>query len=130
MTGTAATVEGLDTLTRTLDAFARDLGNLDDAAAAAGAKVLARARATAPKRSGRLAGSGFAQVDGSDAAIGFRAAHAAPLEWGVGPRVGLRGPHNIPARHYLAHALTSSQDDVEGVYAVAVNDRLDNVRGA
>jgi hypothetical protein len=130
MTSPVASIDGLDNLNRTLDGFVRDLDDLDTAAQSAGNTVLNLARGKAPRRTGRLASSGFVDVDGSNASIGFSAPHAAPIEFGVGPRAGLRGPHNITPRRFLSSAFTDAEPAVLDDYEAAVTAALGKVKGA
>ena len=58
------------------------------------------ARAAAPRRTGALAST----IAADGASFGAGTAYAGPLEFGVGPRPGRRGGHNIRARRYLRGA--------------------------
>jgi hypothetical protein len=126
----AVKVEGLATLKQSLNTFSRSLDDMPDAQAKVGTVVRNDARRRAPMRSGRLASSSFATATGNTATVGFAAAHAGPLQFGVGPRVGLRGPHNIAPRDYLFAAVDARTDDAVSILTDAVDVRLGRVKGA
>jgi hypothetical protein len=126
----AVTVEGADTLARTLKAAARDLADLTDANRAVAGRLRDAGARTAPRRTGRLAGSVRALAPTADTVTVVAAApYAKPIHFGVGPRVGLRGPHNIRSRPWLYAVLTDRTGQVVGVYADAVDSALGKVRG-
>ena len=127
---TSVKVEGADRLARTLDAFADGLTDLDDVNGAIAARVLADARRRAPVRSGRLASSGFSTSTGTAAVVGFSARHAGPIQFGVGPRVGLRGPHNIRPNPFATDALAADERVAVDMLAAELDDRLGDVKGA
>jgi hypothetical protein len=124
------TVEGADTLARTLKAFESSLDDLSDANRRAGEAVGSAAVSRAPRRTGRLAGSVRVDVAPNDVSVSFGATHAAPIHWGVGPRVGLRGPHNIAPSLFLSDALAAQEDAIGGIYEDVLDNRLAKVRGA
>lgn len=122
-------VEGLDNLDRTLNAFADGLSDLTDAHSTIAAKVLADARRRSPVRSGRLSSSGFSQGTAQAAVFGFSAAHAPAIMFGVGPRVGLRGPHNIRANMFANAAADVNADYAAQQITAELDDRLGAVKG-
>ena len=130
MTGAEVKVDGLTTLQATLDRFGASLSNMPEATAANATTVLNDARRRAPVKSGALVSSGFALSDGKSSTAGFSAAHAGPIQFGVGPRVGLRGPHNIRPRDYLFAAVPATEDAVTDRLTEAVESRLRRVKGA
>jgi hypothetical protein len=123
-------VRGADRLASTLAQFDRSLSDLSDANRAAGELVGSAARSRVPRRTGRLAGSMRTDVSPTDVDVSFGAVYAAPIHWGVGPRVGLRGPHNIATTLFLTSALAASEDAVASVYLDAIDERLGKVQGA
>jgi hypothetical protein len=69
-------------------------------------------------------------VSPTDVDVSFGAVHAAPIHWGVGPRVGLRGPHNIAATLFLTTAFAGQEDAIADIYLSAIDKRLGKVQGA
>jgi hypothetical protein len=126
----AVEVKGADRLASTLREFARSLDDLSDANRRAGEAIGSAARGRVPKRTGRLAGSMRIDAAPKDVSVAFGAVHAAPIHWGVGPRVGLRGPHNIAPTLFLTGALAASEDEVADIYVEAIDRRMGKVRGA
>lgn len=124
-------VEGLARLTSTLAAFAR---SLPDVAPPAASRIIGQqARMNAPKRTGRLASSWAS--DDSAGALGLsfgngNVRYASPIHWGVGPRVGLRGPHNIRPSMYLLRAVESTQGQWVQQYENTITTELGKVKGA
>ena len=84
--------------------------------AAAGARY-------SPRRSGRLAGSHHPLATPTTAELEVTAPYAGPIRYGVGPRVGLRGPHNITANDWLGRAVDETRPAIESLYAA----RVDNI---
>ena len=121
-------VEGLPRLTASLDALKGDLADIAPPDAAQTIGNAARSRA--PRRSGRLAGSMSSTAGRGVVAVTFGAPHAGPLNFGVGPRVGLRGPHNIPATLFLTGAVSDTAKAWIGAYEKAAQSAADNVKGA
>lgn len=121
-------VIGLDRLQATL----RNLkGDLADIAPDAAADVIGTAaKSRAPKRTGRLAASFSSSTSDGLVSVRFGAAHAGPINFGVGPRPGLRGPHNIAATRFLTGAVSDKQSAWMADYADAAQDAVDNVKGA
>ena len=100
-------VVGADRLAATLREFSRSLDDLSDANRRAGEAVASAAVSRVPRRTGRLAGSQRVDAAPADVSVAFGAVYASPIHWGVGPRVGLRGPHNLPATLFLTDALAA-----------------------
>lgn len=121
-------IQGLERLTASLGQLKRDLADIapDDAARIIGTAAKARA----PKRTGRLASSFSSDAGNGVVSVSFSAAHAGPLNFGVGPRTGLRGPHNIAATRFLTGAVKDTQSAWLNAYAEDIDDKLDNVKGA
>jgi hypothetical protein len=126
----AVEVKGADRLASTLHQFSRELSDLSDANRAAGELIGSAARTRVPRRTGRLAGSMRTDVSPTDVDVSFGAVYAAPIQWGVGPRVGLRGPHNIATTLFLTNALAASESAVAEIYVGAIDERLGKVQGA
>lgn len=127
----AAEVEGLARLTATLGAFAATLPTVAPPAAA---RIIGQqARMNAPKRTGRLASSWAA--DNSPGELGLKfgngnVPYANPIHWGVGPRAGLRGPHNIRPSRFLTRAIESTQGQWVDQYENNIEQELGKVKGA
>lgn len=130
MPGDAAKIEvhGLPELTASLGQLTRDLPNV--APPAAGRIIGTAAKARAPKRTGRLASSFGSTADSGRLEISFGAPHAGPLNFGVGPRHGLRGPHNIAATHFLTGAISDTKPAWLNAYADAIQNEVNDVKGA
>ena len=88
---------------------------------AAARLALAGAR-YAPRRSGRLAGSHRPVATSTSAAVEVTASYAGPIRYGVGPRAGLRGPHNITANDWLGEAVDQTGPGIESLYAAEVSN--------
>jgi hypothetical protein len=120
MPGDAVQIEtvGLARLIASLGALQADLAEIAPPEAAQAIGSAAQQRA--PKRSGALAASLFSATASGRVTVGFGARHAGPLNFGVGPRTGMRGPHNIAATRFLTGAaseetvwIDSYMDDIE-----------------
>ncbi len=108
-------VDGLQRLTSTLEAAARDLIDLSEVHADAGRYLTGKAQAAAPRLTGRLAEShtytaraGYAEVT---AGTPYAAAVHARKPW-------------------LASTLTKHTDDVLDIYATHVDDIVQTIKGA
>jgi hypothetical protein len=112
---------GAARFSRTARAAADDIRDMHPAEA--GRLVAARARAGAPKRSGRLAGSMTAGTDGGDVVVSSRLIYAPVIHNGW-------PGHNISANPFAARALTNSRGEIERIYAAEAQDALGNVKGA
>lgn len=129
----AVTVEGADRLAATLHAAADDLENLQSAHGDVAQLVLDRARSRVPIRSGRLAGSGRPDSTATESVVSFGGGgvrYAVPIHWGTGPRVGLRGPHNIRATRFALSAAEETQPRWENRYLDEIQTILSKVKGA
>jgi Bacteriophage HK97-gp10, putative tail-component len=113
---------GGDTFARTLRAFGDELQDLADADAAAGAAVAALASQRARRRTGALASSFGVRVADAGVQISSPLHYASPQEYGV-------PSHNISPSLALTGALDQSADQVETIYAGAIDDALSHVRG-
>ena len=121
--GTTApvTVVGADTLARTLRQLGDSLDDFGKSNATAAQTVGAEAGRRAPRRTGRLAASWRPDSDKATAAVRFgggAVAYAPAMQWGIGPRGGLRGPHNIRATYFASGALDSTQTEVVAIYGL------------
>lgn len=88
-TGSGVSVVGLARLRRDLKAAGADLADLKEANARAGSIVQTAAAARAPRRSGRLAGSGRASRTVGRVSVmfgGARVPYAGPVHWGWAAR--------------------------------------------
>lgn len=127
----AIEVRGLAQLDRSLSALARSLPLVAPDSAA---RIIGQtARMNVPKRTGRLASS-WAQ-DNSPGSLGLTfgnggVRYAAPVHWGVGPRAGLRGPHNIRPSLYLLRAVESTRGQWVEEYEQQISTEIGKVRGA
>ena len=126
--GVSVEVRGVDRLSASLHALKSDLADLAPADAARVIGTAAQSRA--PRRTGRLAGSFSSSAGSGTVSIRFGVAYAGPLNFGVGPRSGLRGPHNIPATRFLTGAVSDRQDQWMKSYENAAQDAADQVKGA
>lgn len=124
MTSIRADVKGTDTLTRTMHAAGDDFDDLSDPALVAGRIIAARASATAPRLSGRLAGSIRATRSRTGAVdIGSPLPYAAPIHWGWRAR-------GIIGRPFLSEAGTATEPQWIKAYEDYVDATIDQVKGA
>ena len=119
-------VEGAATLRRTLRQAGDDLADLKEAHKAAGAIAGGRARATAPRVSGRLAGN--VRWSGTATAATIRAGgrtvlYAGPIHWGW-PR------RHIAAQPFITEAAQDTEAAWSAVYEAAVAGIVNRIRGA
>jgi hypothetical protein len=121
MARTEVEVIGAARFSRTARAAADDIRDMHPADA--GRIVAARARAGAPKRSGRLAASMTPGTDGGDVIVFSRLIYAAVIHNGW-------PGHNISANPFAARALDNSRSEIERVYAAEAQDALGQVKGA
>lgn len=118
----SVTIQGVDQLVSGLDRAESALGSWQ-ATNLAAARLLAGAGARyAPRRSGRLAGSHHPLATETAAEVEVTESYAGPIRYGVGPRVGMRGPHNIVARDWLGEAVDATRDQVESLYEARVSN--------
>lgn len=126
MPGEPVQVNGARELRRTLLAAGRDLSELSDANRRAASIVADTARTTAPRRSGRLAGSvrpGATRRAGIIRAGNGNVPYANPIHWGW-PR------RNIAPHPFLSAAAESTEPAWLAVYADAIDDVLATIKGA
>ena len=119
-------VEGARELRRTLKRAGVSVEDLKDANAAAGAIVVAAARPTAPRRSGRLAGTIRASRAAASATVragGASVPYAGVIHWGW-------PAHHITAQPWLSEAATSTESAWLAAYEAGVGKLLDTIRGA
>lgn len=130
MTGDAVRIEihGLDTLTASLGRLESDLADIAPKDAATIIGTAARARA--PKRTGRLASSFSSSAANGTVSVSFGAVYAGPINFGVGARSGLRGPHNIAATRFLTGTVSDKESAWLKAYVDEINDQIDDVKGA
>jgi len=130
MAGDAVSIEvkGLPELTASLGRLERDLAEI--APAEAGRIIGTAAQKRAPKRSGRLASSMSSAADAGKVTVTFGVIYAGPINFGVGPRPGLRGPHNIRATRFLTGSVNDTQSAWIKQYEDAAQDAADKVKGA
>lgn len=129
-TGEAVRLEvvGLDRLTATLGRLPGDLAEIAPPEAA---RIIGTgAQQRAPKRTGRLAASMSSTAGDGRVSVTFGAPHAGPLNFGVGPRPGLRGPHNIRATRFLTGTVSDRASAWMETYRDAAQDAADKVKGA
>lgn len=121
-------VKGLPELTASLGQLERDLAGIAPPEAATIIGTAAKSRA--PKRSGRLASSFSSKANGGTVEVSFGVVYAGPINFGVGPRRGLRGPHNIAATRFLTGAVSDKQSAWIKTYQDAIQDEVNDVKGA
>lgn len=124
-------VEGADRLAATMHAAARKLASWEVTNARAAGLVADAARGRAPRRTGQLIGSVGTRLEGgAGALVEASARHAGPINYGVGPRPGRRGPHNIRATRFFSDALPTTSDRVVDLYADRVASAIASIKGA
>lgn len=100
-------VEGARELRSALRKLGDDLDDFGDIHAKAAQVVIANARPRIHSRTGRLSSSGRPSSAKTSAVVrygGARVPYANAIHWGVGPRVGMRGPHNIRPNRFAVDA--------------------------
>jgi len=122
-------VRGAKQLRAELKGVAEGITDLKAANQSVGRIVGTEASATAPRRTGRLAGGWRAGAAQAKAAVTFTAPYANAVHWGTGPRTGKRGPHNIARRPFAWDAAVSTQPQWLAEYDTAIQDLLDRVTG-
>lgn len=121
-------VEGLPQLQASLHRLAQQVTELAPPEAA---QIIGReARLRAPKRTGRLAGSFGAEATGGQLLLSFGVTYAGPIHFGVGPRSGQQGPHNIAANPFLFGAVEATQPQWLDSYSDQLQELADEVKGA
>lgn len=119
-------IEGARELRRTLKRAGISIEDLKDANAAAGSIVVAAGRTTAPRRSGRLAGSIRASRAAASATIragGASTPYAGPIHWGW-------PAHGITAQPWLSQAATATEQQWLAAYEQGVEKVLSTIKGA
>lgn len=126
--GVTIRVKGLERLTASLD---RLEGDLADIAPPDAARIIGQAaQQRAPKRTGRLASSFSSATGEGTVSVRFNAAHAGPINFGVGPRTGMRGPHNIRATRFLTGTISDKEKVWIKTYENAAQSAANKVKGA
>jgi hypothetical protein len=121
VTGRVELVGGA-TFARTMHQLADDVQQLDDAAAAAGARVAELAAGRARRKTGALAASFGPLVTDAGVEIGSPLVYAPPQEFGWRRR-------GITPSLALTSALDDSAPAVEGIYFTALDAAVSQVRG-
>lgn len=124
----AVQVEGLEALKSSLHRLAKAVP--DVAPPSAGQIIGREAVMRVPKRSGRLAASFASEPTPGAQLLSFGTDYAGPVHFGVGPRPGLRGPHNIRRSNYLFGAVESTQPQWLDEYSDQLQTLVDQVKGA
>lgn len=130
----AVRIEGLREVRKQLRDFDDKVGKdmLRDAHKQLAEKVVALAIPRVPVKTGALAASlrGLGSVSAATGkAGGAKAPHSAAIHFGVGPRPGLRGPHNIKARPFLFDALKRLEPDAADEYAEQLRRLIGRLKG-
>lgn len=118
-------VQGLNNLLRTMRRMSVDLSDMKDANATVSAFVASAAASRAPRRSGQLAGTvrGTRQLRRARISAGRASVpYAGVIHWGW------------PARHirpnpFISNAAQSTEAAWVAIYARAVQDAVDHVKG-
>jgi phage gpG-like protein len=120
--GASVQVVGDTRLALTLHAAADALSHLERAGQAAGRLVETRARGAAPKRTGRLASSLRAEVDGDTARVRSDLVYAGVIHYGWAAR-------NIRAHPFLVPVAAASEPVWRTFYVAEVRTVLGHVKG-
>lgn len=118
-------VEGMRTLRATLRKAGDDLSDLKEAHAAAAGIVVPAARASAPRRTGRLAGNVRGSGTKTGAVIragGARVPYAAPIHWGWEKR-------GIAPNPFISTAAQNTEPTWTRVYEAGVERVLSRIKG-
>lgn len=124
--GVTVEVPGLSRLRRDLRAAGDDLADLKDASAQASQLVATEAGRRAPRRTGRLAGSGRGSRAAGRATVTFggtRVPYAGVIHYGWAAR-------GIAAQPFVIDAATDTQPQWLAFYAAGVEQALDRLDGA
>lgn len=116
-------VQGADRLAATLHDAADDVADLAAANADTGQLVADRTRALAPKVTGQLAGSVWAEALPDRAVVHIDAPYAAPINYGWAAR-------NITPNPYATDALDQSSGAVQARMGQELDSILGRVKGA
>jgi hypothetical protein len=120
------TIDGADTLQRTMSAAARDLSDWSEVNAAASARLAKDAASRAPRRSGRLAAS---IRPASDRRGGLVSAGGGGVAYAKVQEYGWAG-HNIAAQPYMRPALDDDRGELVAMYADRVDSIIGQIKGA
>lgn len=115
-------VEGLGRLVQTLNAAGAELTDLRSTNLLAAGIVARRGSATAPRRSGRLAGSFSATATRKAGHVVSRLPYAAPIHWGW-------PTHHVTARPFLSMAAQSTETLWVPLYETATNKAINKIEG-
>lgn len=122
-------IVGAQELASTFGRASRQVSDLSEPDTDLAQQLKGQAARRAPRRTGRLAASG--RVVGAVVTFGnANVDYAIPANFGTGPRVGLRGPHNVPATNYFTGAMAQAAQTAPDVYSPPVQKILDRVKGA
>lgn len=119
-------IQGARELRRTLKRAGVSVEDLKDANAAAGAIVVAAGRTSAPRRSGRMAGTVRASRAAASATVragGAAVPYAGVIHWGWPAR-------GIAAQPWLSEAATSTESAWLAAYEAGVEKVLSTIKGA
>jgi hypothetical protein len=120
---TSIDVKGAERFASTLDKAAHDLEHLEVPGGEAGRIIADLAAATAPRLTGRLAGSVAPEVAGNAVTVGSDLVYALPIHNGW-------AAHNIRPQPFLDDAVRASEAQWVGAYEKAVGAALESVEGA
>lgn len=123
MPGPQVRVEGLSQLKATMRKAGLDMADLKEATSKAAQTVQSAARATAPHRTGALAGSLTASKGANKAIVGSRLVYGNPIHWGW-------AAHNIAANPFISDAGRATEGEWLQAYEQELQQILDNVKGA
>jgi hypothetical protein len=123
VTSPGVTVVGEKRLAVTMHAAATDLADMSETNAKVARFLTARARARAPRRSGRLAASGAGRGTRDEALVEFAAPYAGPIHFGWPAR-------HIGAQPFAAQALASGQHAAVAVYETELVSIVNKIKGA
>ncbi|OZG62689.1 bacteriophage protein, PF04883 family [Bifidobacterium lemurum] len=116
---------GLSRLARTLKQAGADMQDLKAAYKRASDAVKPRIQQASPSRSGRLRSSirsGATQRAGVVRAGSKRVPYAGPINFGW-------PGHNITGQHFMGEGLDASRDEVDDIFAQAIEKALSQVKG-
>lgn len=117
--------KGLSTLARTLRKAGADMQDLKAAYRQAASVAEKRTKPLTPRRSGKLAGTiraSATQKSGVVRAGSSRIPYAGVINYGW-------PGHNIKASNFMAKGLERSDDEIEGIFADAIDKALAQVKG-
>jgi phage gpG-like protein len=115
------TIQGTETLARTMDEAGDELARLTDSHRQVAALIVRAMRP--PRRTGRLQASIRPVPDQTAAQIEATAPYAAVIEFGW-------RAHNIRPQPYFVKAISSTSSRWEDIYRQGVQQVLDTVKGA